>query len=157
MISRAGREYQEEVRGRRTRQIMETDESIQVIITSRERLPCFAVIHLPIDEHQGKDFKTYQEKMLATLEKGLNQAAELHYKRVVIYTNGIRSGSMLWEEAEATLVALAKLYIHMAGLWGSLRELVIVTTVYNTVRSWGAKPGLGSSLRRCLHLRTGRD
>ncbi|KAE8281786.1 hypothetical protein D5F01_LYC19169 [Larimichthys crocea] len=98
-------------------------------MTSGARLPYYAVLHVPIDPYVGaEEFKEYQEEMLAKLEKGLDRASVMQFRRVVVCIDGLRSNHMPWEQAESTAVALAKLYMRMPGMWGSIQELVVVTS-----------------------------
>ncbi|KAE8299671.1 hypothetical protein D5F01_LYC02083 [Larimichthys crocea] len=98
-------------------------------MTSGARLPYYAVLHVPIDPYQrAKEFKEYQVEMLAKLEKGLGRASEMKFRRVVVCIDGLGSNHMPWEQAESTAIALAKLYMRMPSMWGSIQELVIVTS-----------------------------
>ncbi|KAE8277287.1 hypothetical protein D5F01_LYC24833 [Larimichthys crocea] len=52
----------------------------------------------------------------------------MKFRRVVVCIDGLRSNHMPWEQAESTAIALAKLYMRMPSMWGSIQELVIVTS-----------------------------
>lgn len=129
LVGQAGEEYQREVRERQVRGVGETTASRRVIVTSGGRLPYYAVLHLPIQPYQGAGtFPRYQEEMLETLERGVDRARDLQLRRVVICTDGLRSHHMHWEQAEGTAMALVKLILRMPGMWGTLQEIVIVTS-----------------------------
>ncbi|KAE8283579.1 hypothetical protein D5F01_LYC18982 [Larimichthys crocea] len=129
LVGRAGQDYKEEILQRKSRKPGETPVARQVIMTSGARLPYYAVLHVPIDPYQrAEEFKEYQVEMLAKLEKGLGRASEMKFRRVVVCIDGLRSNHMPWEQAESTAIALAKLYMRMPSMWGSIQELVIVTS-----------------------------
>lgn len=129
LLGKAGPEYQQEVLQRKKRKPGETDIARQVIMTSGGRLPYYAILHIPIGPYQGAEgFKEYQGEMLDKLVKGLNRAGEMRFRRVVLCIDGLRSNHMPWEQAKGTAIALVKLYMRMPSLWGSIQELVVVTS-----------------------------
>ncbi|KAE8284736.1 hypothetical protein D5F01_LYC16170 [Larimichthys crocea] len=129
LVGKAGQDYKDEILQRKSRKPGETPVARQVIMTSGARLPYYAVLHVPIDPYVGaEEFKEYQEEMLAKLEKGLGRASVMQFRRVVVCIDGLRSNHMPWEHAESTIIALAKLYMRMPGMWGSIQELVVVTS-----------------------------
>lgn len=129
LTHRAGREYKQEVESRKTRSIGETEEGRDVIVTSGGNLAYYAVIHLPIAAYPGAaEFGEYQKKLLYTLDRGLDRAREIRCERVVMCVDGLRSSNMIWEEAETTAMGLTKMFLRTPALWGSIQELVVVTS-----------------------------
>ncbi|KAM3604809.1 uncharacterized protein V6R79_016430 [Siganus canaliculatus] len=129
LIDYAGKQFYEEVEEKRRRALNETEEDRKVVMISGHKLPYYAVLYMPIKEYQGPTSSPgYQEEVLRALERGLDRAKDFHLRRVVICVDGLRSGSMMWEDAERTAMALVKLHMRMAGLGGSVNEIVIVTS-----------------------------
>ncbi|KAM3583197.1 uncharacterized protein V6R79_015670 [Siganus canaliculatus] len=129
LIDYAGKQFYEEVEEKRRRALNETEEDRKVVMISGHKLPYYAVLYMPIKEYQGPASSPgYQEEVLRALERGLDRAKDFHLRRVVICVDGLRSGAMMWEDAERTAMAFVKLHMRMAGLGGSVNEIVIVTS-----------------------------
>ncbi|KAM3582756.1 uncharacterized protein V6R79_016158 [Siganus canaliculatus] len=129
LIEYAGKQFYEEVEEKRRRALNETEEDRKVVMISGHKLPYYAVLYMPIKAYQGPASSPgYQEEVLRALERGLDRAKDFHLRRVVICVDGLRSGAMMWEDAERTAMAFVKLHMRMAGLGGSVNEIVIVTS-----------------------------
>ncbi|GLD65561.1 uncharacterized protein AKAME5_001701800 [Lates japonicus] len=93
-------------------------------------LPYYGILHVIVEEYGGtEDLTRYRDQMLRALEKGIDAAGNLGLRRVVVCTDGFRSGNLSWEEAEKAALAMVKMYLKMTQGLSPLKEIVIVTSV----------------------------
>lgn len=72
-------------------------------LTSKANLPFYAIIHVPVAPYKkDDDLNEYQKEMLQSMERGLNEAVNQEFRRMVlcVCVCGLRSNDLSWEVAE---------------------------------------------------------
>lgn len=64
--------------------------------------------------------------MITALEKGIDRANELQYRRVVMCTDGLRSNNMPWKHAENVALAVMRLHLDSNQGWDPIKEMVVI-------------------------------
>lgn len=163
LVKMAGKGYEKDLK--ELRQRMKDDENEEVRLTSGANLPFYAIFHVPIAPYKkDDDLNNYQKVMLQAMERGLNEAVNREFRRVVLCVCGLRSNDLLWEVAKEIAVKSMNYTAKTMHVAAALKELVIVTasrlhndqinralsplnnrTAYNTYASYYIKPSASNT------------
>lgn len=85
LSSRAGLGYSGEIQGELKGWQVKTEAQKKAVVTSGGQLPYLAITHMPIEGYSGPEGLTeYKFEMITALEKGLDRANKLQYRRIVM-------------------------------------------------------------------------